>query len=92
LPVLSQSSQLIGVITKRQITNFLTSYKLTLDRPITKAIIKEFKKVDINDPLKYLSKAFNRHVHVLITSIEHEETKFFVTQESELLEYFLQNK
>lgn len=63
-----------------------------MDAPITKAIIKEFRKVDINDPVKYLSKAFNRHNHVLVTSATEEATKFFVTRDSDLLEYFLQNK
>lgn len=90
--MLSPADQLIGTITRRHITNFLTSYKLTTDQTINKAIIKEFKKVNINDPLKYLSKAFNRHTHVLITSTQDKETKYFVTKESDLLNYYLKNK
>jgi len=60
--------------------------------PITRAIIKDYKTVDINDPLKYLSKAFNKHTHVLVTSATEEANIFFVTKDSDLLEYFLQNK
>jgi len=65
---------------------------LNLDEPITKAIIKEFKKVDINDPMKYLSKAFHRHTYVLVSSTEAQATKFFVTKDTDLLEFFLKNK
>ncbi len=78
----------MGIITRRQITNFLTSFKLNMDSLITKAIIKEFKKVDINDPLKYLSKSFNRHTHVLVTSTENE---YFVTTDRDLLDHFVKN-
>jgi len=82
----------VGIITRRQLTNFLTSYKLTLEQPITKAIIKEYKKVDLNNPLKYLSKAFNRHTHVLVTSNHDKEIKFFITKDSDLLDYYIEEK
>ena len=92
LPVLSQNSELVGVISIRQITNFLTSFKLSYNQPITKAIIKEFRNVNIHDPLKYLSKAFNRHHHVLVTSNDNETQRYYVTVHKDLLEYFMKNK
>lgn len=90
LPVLSSNKEVMGVITRRQITNYLTSFKLTSDKPITKAILKEFKKVKRSDPLKYLSKAFNRHAKVLV--YEEEGNKYYIADSDDLLNFYLQKK
>jgi len=79
----------MGVITSRNILNYMTSYRLKLTDEIRKAINKEFKCVKNSDPLKYLSKSFNRHTHILVTN--EDESKFYVVVHKDLLDYYLKN-
>ena len=51
----------------------MTANKLKLNNDIKKAVIKEFKCVKNSDPLKYLSKSFNRHSHILVTNEDESE-------------------
>ena len=82
----------MGVITSRQLTNFLTSYRLNMSQPITKSIIKEFKKVFMTDSLKYLSKSFNRHSHILVHSREENVDKYRVANHCDLLNFYMKSQ
>lgn len=88
LPVLNDASTLIGIVTKANITTLLTTFKITLDSFIPKALMKEFKKVSISDSLKYLSKAFKRHQFLVVTG---EKGKYFICENKHLLNHFLKN-
>lgn len=67
----------------------MTANKLKLNNDIKKAVIKEFKCVKNSDPLKYLSKSFNRHSHILVTN--EDESEYFVVTHKDLLDYYLIN-
>ena len=88
LPVEDNNGALIGLISQRALTNSLTSFKINSDSAIAKAVNKEFKKLKTSDPVKYLSKAFNRYQHVLI---EDDEKKYFICENKHLLNHFLKN-
>jgi len=63
-----------------------------LRQSIYRAIIKEFKILDFNDPLKYLSKAFNRHSYILVTNYDKASyIKYYVAIDKDLLSYFRDN-
>jgi predicted transcriptional regulator len=83
----NDKNELIGLITQRQITTLLASFKMTLDSAISKAVQKEFKKLQITDSLKYLSRAFQRYPYVLVEG----EGKFFVCENKHLLQHILKN-
>ena len=85
--MVTNNGELLGLITQRALTNYLTSAKFNPDSPISKAVNKEFKKLQMSDSLKYLSKAFNRHQYVLI----HESGKYFVCENKHLLNHYLKN-
>jgi predicted transcriptional regulator len=85
LPVISESKEILGLITQRNITNLLANFKITLDSAISKAIQKEFKKLSVDDSVKYLSKAFNRHQYVLVEG----DGQLFICENKHLLENIL---
>ena len=78
---------LIGIITSKQILNALTSFKLKIDNPIGKIVLKDFKVVESNQSIKYLSKAFTRHNYVIVKNSEN----LYVCEHKFLLKKFLNN-
>jgi len=66
-------------------TNCLTSGKLSLDSLVSKAYIKEFKQLTMNDKMSRLSKAFTRHQYVVVV----EESKHYIVESDHLLNSFL---
>jgi len=53
-----------------------------------KALIKDFKRQSLNDPIKYLSKAFNRHQLVLISD---EKNNFYGCHHQILQDFILKS-
>jgi hypothetical protein len=88
---LNDKGQVFAIITQRQLTNALTNFKIGLNDKITRAIIKDFKKLKESDPIKYLSKGFTRHQYILV---ETESGQWSVATHKDLLDHFLkqQNK
>jgi hypothetical protein len=62
---------------------------LELNGEIRKAINKEFKCLKNSDPIKYLSKAFNRHSHILVN--DNYDDKYYVMVYKDFLDYYLKN-
>ena len=85
----NDKKQIIGVITSRAILNLMTSNKLQKDDFIKKAVNKEFKCVKHSDPMKYLSKSFNRHTHILVHNSDKSE--YSVMEHKDYLDYFMKN-
>jgi CBS-domain-containing membrane protein len=85
LPVVTNEGILYGIVTSRQLLNFLTSYKLALDQSVKKAIVKDYKVVKMTDSLKYLSKAFTRYTHVVIT----DDKDYYICDHKTLLNSYL---
>lgn len=75
----------MGLITERQLTNYLTSYRLQLSDPINRAVIKEFKKVNGTDSAKYLAKGFTRHQYILVE----DQGKYKIAESKHLLQEFI---
>jgi len=89
LPVTDSKGTLLGIVTGRQITNSLSNFKVkSLDDSIQKALIKDFKRQSLNDPIKYLSKAFNRHQLVLISD---EKNNFYGCHHQILQDFILKS-
>lgn len=87
LPVLlSTNNKVIGIITKKTLTAHLLNNTLTLNDNIKKAIQKEFKLLDVNAPMKYLSKATLRYEFIIL-DIESESKALLVTSD-DLLELY----
>ena len=80
----------MGVITSRSILNLRTSNVLKKDSEIRRAVNKDFKCVKHSDPMKYLSKSFNRHTHILVHNSEKSE--YSVIEHKDYLNYFMKNK
>lgn len=84
--MINENNQVYGIITENQLTNYLTSYKLGLDHPIARAVIKDFKQVKTSDSIKYLSKGFTRHTFILVTD---ENNKHYISENKDMLNAFL---
>ncbi len=87
MPVVNDKNELIGLISQRQLTTLLSSFKLTVDSVISKGVQKEFKKLKMSDSLKYLSKGFQRYPYVLVEG----EGKYYMAENKHLLEHILKN-
>ncbi len=85
LPVLDTNNKLIGIITTKQILNCIANYKLSIQDKIQKAVIREFKLINLNSPIKYLSKAFVRHNYVVVVGDE----KYYICDYKLLLDKIL---
>lgn len=90
VPVITEDGKLAGVITKKNIVNFLTQSKIKLNEHIKRIITKDFKKLNIDDPIKYLTRSLIRWNQVLI-----EDTKmnrFYLATHDDLLEKYLEKE
>lgn len=63
---LNDKEELVGLLTQRQVTVLLTTGRLTLDSNVAKAVIKDVRKVKLDDPMYYLSKGFARYQYVIV--------------------------
>jgi predicted transcriptional regulator len=86
---LNDKQQVMGVITSRSILNYMTSNKLKKEDEIRRAVNKDFKCVKHSDPMKYLSKSFNRHEHILVHNSDKSE--YSVMEHKDYLDYFIKN-
>lgn len=80
---------MIGIITKKQTINFLATYRKQINDPIASAVIKEFKKLNYNDPLKYLSRGLLRTNEILI--VDENNKKFYLSTSDDLIKCFVNN-
>lgn len=87
MPVVNEKNELIGLISQRQLTTLLSSFKLSVDSAVSKGVQKEFKKLNMHDSLKYLSKGFQRHPYILVEG----EGKYYMAENKHLLEHILKN-
>lgn len=85
LPVKNSKDIIIGIILKKTITAHLLNFTLFETDPIRKAVQKEFKKLNENQPMKYLSKAVIRYEYILI-EVENNDLK--IACSDDLLELF----
>jgi hypothetical protein len=87
----------LGIITRREVTCFLASMKLNLDSDISRGVDKEFKKLKLDDSIKYLSRAFERYSYVLIqegntnTNTNTNKESFYICEPKHLLDHFVRN-
>jgi cystathionine beta-synthase len=65
-PVKSAEGKIIGMLTSTMLTTKLIKRKVTLEDPISKCVIKEFRNVSITTPLHELGRVFGRHNYVFV--------------------------
>ena len=63
---MNDKEELVGLLTQRQVTVLLTTGRLTMDSNVAKAVIKDVRKVNLDDPMYYLSKGFARYQYVIV--------------------------
>ncbi len=59
-----------------------------MDQKIGKALIKDFKLLDVNQPIIYLTRAFTRHNYVVIKG----DDKYYICDPKCLLKTICENK
>lgn len=87
LIVITESEKLVGIITQRQVTAFLTSGRVDIDGAIGKVVIKDIRKVHLDDPMYYLSRAFARHQYVVVVDKEDPKSYHLLEHEKYLNHY-----
>ena len=86
---LDNNNKLLGLFTLKHITLFIASGKVKLDDLAGSVLLKEFRVMDVNDPIYFLPRALERHEFIPIK--EYDE-KYYLCKEDQILSYILKNK
>jgi len=70
IPVVSDSNQVLGVITEGNLMANLTKGKIVPDDLVEKAIFKQFHQVPLDTEMIKVSKLFDRNAFVLVTTTQ----------------------
>jgi len=89
LPVIDDFGVLVGMITYKQISSGLSSFKIGANNFISSSVNKEFKRLKYTDSIKYASRAFTRHSHVLVLG---DQSKYHICEPKHVIKHFLSNK
>jgi len=65
-PVKDKDNKIIGMLTSTILTTKLVKRKVTMDDPISKCAIKEYRNVSSSTPLHELGRVFSRHGFVFV--------------------------
>ena len=63
---LGKDNNLLGLFNQRHITIFLSSAKTELDNLANTVLMKEFRVLDLNDPIYFLSRSLERYEYIPI--------------------------
>ena len=86
---LDDNNKLLGLFTLKHITLFIGSAKVKLNDLASSVLLKEFRVLDLNDPIYFLPRALERHEFILV---KESEEKYYLCKEENLLSYILKNK
>jgi hypothetical protein len=64
--VKNESGSVVGILTSTLLMSKLVKKKITLDDPISKAILKEYRNVTSSIPLSELGRVLTRHAFVFV--------------------------
>ena len=86
---MDDNNKLLGLFTLKHITLFIGSAKVKLNDLASSVLLKEFRVLDLNDPIYFLPRALERHEFILV---KESEEKYYLCKEENLLSYILKNK
>jgi predicted transcriptional regulator len=90
LPIIDEEGNLEGVITKKNTVNSLTQSKIKLDEKIKKIITIDYKKLNLCDPIKYLTRSLIRWNQILVEN--NKLKKFFLASHDDLLNNYMEKE
>jgi len=86
---LDKDNKLLGLFNQRHITIFLSSAKTELDNLANTVLMKEFRVLDLNDPIYFLSRSLERYEYI---PIKESDEKYYLCKDDDVLKYILKNK
>ena len=86
---LGKDNKLLGLFNQRHITIFLSSAKTELDNLANTVLMKEFRVLDLNDPIYFLSRSLERYEYI---PIKESDEKYYLCKDDDVLKYILKNK
>ena len=86
---LDKDNKLLGLFNQRHITIFLSSAKTELDNLANTVLMKEFRVLDLNDPIYFLSRSLERYEYI---PIKESDEKYYLCKDDDVLTYILKNK
>ena len=86
---LGKDNKLLGLFNQRHITIFLSSAKTELDNLANTVLMKEFRVLDLNDPIYFLSRSLERYEYI---PIKESDEKYYLCKDDDVLTYILKNK
>ena len=86
---MGKDNKLLGLFNQRHITIFLSSAKTELDNLANTVLMKEFRVLDLNDPIYFLSRSLERYEYI---PIKESDEKYYLCKDDDVLKYILKNK
>ena len=86
---LDNNNKLLGLFNQRHITIFLSSAKADFDDSASAVLLKQFRLLELNDPIYFLSRSLERHDFI---PIKESDEKYYLCKEDDVLNYILKNK
>ena len=86
---LGKDNKLLGLFNQRHITIFLSSAKTELDNLANTVLMKEFRLLELNDPIYFLSRSLERYEYI---PIKESDEKYYLCKDDDVLKYILKNK
>ena len=90
MPIIDEEGNLEGVITKKNTVNSLTQSKIKLDEKIKKIFTKDYKKLNLSDPIKYLTRSLIRWNQILVEN--NKLKKFYLASHNDLLNDYMEKE
>ena len=86
---LDKDNKLVGLFILRRITVFLSSAKADIEGPASSVLYKEFRLLELNDPIYFLSRSLERYEYI---PIKESDEKYYLCKDDDVLTYILKNK
>lgn len=77
-------SKFIGIVTTSSLIEAINKGKVTLDSPVTKAMLKTYRKISSSTPVAELARVFTKVPYVIV------DEKFFLSH-ADFLTFFKDN-
>jgi len=80
-PVVNDEHKIVGVVTTTSIIEAINKGKVTLESPVSKAVIKAYRKISSSTPISELGRTFTRCTYAIV------DEKYIITH-SDYLTFF----
>ena len=87
--VMNSNGKINGLFIEKNVTLLLMQCKVTITSKIQSALTKEFRLMNSNEPMYYLSRALSRYEYVIVLS--QKDNVYYICEYQNVLDYMMNN-